>query len=187
MNYGQGPDLNQIQIRFKSDSNGSEPDSGKEFLEFMYKMESLILLLFEKYKEFGSNILQYIHNSLLCNIPLLEAFNILLNISSQMLSMDESIDIRRNELKDNVKNFLYERIISIYMKRVDTIKIEALDSNQPTKNDKQQSLTKASKNNNQSKNLNVQKKAKNTLKNKGGNKKNKEVLAEILVLLYKLV
>ncbi|GET54750.1 hypothetical protein RIR_jg9480.t1 [Rhizophagus irregularis DAOM 181602=DAOM 197198] len=63
---------------------------------------------------------------------------------------------------------------------VDTIKIEALDSNQPTKNDKQQSLTKASKNNNQSKNLNVQKKAKNTLKNKGGNKKNKEVLAEIL-------
>ncbi|PKY52717.1 hypothetical protein RhiirA4_470527 [Rhizophagus irregularis] len=33
-----------------------------------------------------------------------------------MLSMDESIDMRRNELKDNVKNFLYERIISIYMK-----------------------------------------------------------------------
>ncbi|CAB5363822.1 unnamed protein product [Rhizophagus irregularis] len=26
-NYGQGPDPNQIQIRFKSDSNGSEPDS----------------------------------------------------------------------------------------------------------------------------------------------------------------
>ncbi|CAB5296677.1 unnamed protein product [Rhizophagus irregularis] len=26
-NYGQGPDPNQIQIRFKSDSNGSKPDS----------------------------------------------------------------------------------------------------------------------------------------------------------------
>ncbi|CAB5375939.1 unnamed protein product [Rhizophagus irregularis] len=26
-NYGQGPDPNQIRIRFKSDSNGSEPDS----------------------------------------------------------------------------------------------------------------------------------------------------------------
>ncbi|RGB27197.1 hypothetical protein C1646_769448 [Rhizophagus diaphanus] len=25
-NYGQGPDSNQIQIRFKSDSNRSEPD-----------------------------------------------------------------------------------------------------------------------------------------------------------------
>jgi len=45
-------------------------------------MESLILLLFEKHKEFGPNILQYIHNSLLCNIPLLESFNILLNTST---------------------------------------------------------------------------------------------------------
>ncbi|GBC41896.2 hypothetical protein GLOIN_2v1880406 [Rhizophagus irregularis DAOM 181602=DAOM 197198] len=156
MNYGQGPDLNQIQIRFKSDSNGSEPDSANSHMipekiiilelaeaskfsyivgwivykltksdnvtklhpEFEVINSHLIILNSKqvKYKEFGSNILQYIHNSLLCNIPLLEAFNILLNISSQMLSMDESIDIRRNELKDNVKNFLYERIISIYMK-----------------------------------------------------------------------
>jgi len=33
------------------------------------------LLLFEKYKEFGLNILQYINNSLMCNLPLLESFN----------------------------------------------------------------------------------------------------------------
>ncbi|RGB36103.1 hypothetical protein C1646_697850 [Rhizophagus diaphanus] len=57
------------------------------------------------------------------------------------------------------------------------------DSNQPKKKDKQQSLTKASKNNNQLKKPDVQKKAKNTLKNKGSNKDNKEVLAEILSLL----
>ena len=30
---------------------------GQEFLEFMYKMKSLILLLFEKYEEFEFNIL----------------------------------------------------------------------------------------------------------------------------------
>ncbi|RGB27023.1 hypothetical protein C1646_769659 [Rhizophagus diaphanus] len=60
------------------------------------------------------------------------------------------------------------------------------DSNQPKKKDKQQSSTKASKNNNQLKKPEVQKKAKNTLKNKGGNKDNKEVLAEILSLLRKI-
>ncbi|RGB35338.1 hypothetical protein C1646_699806 [Rhizophagus diaphanus] len=61
------------------------------------------------------------------------------------------------------------------------------DSNQPKKKNKQQSLTKAPKNNNQLKKPEVQKKAKNTSKNKGGNKDNKEVLAEILSLLQKLV
>ncbi|RGB27021.1 hypothetical protein C1646_719610, partial [Rhizophagus diaphanus] len=61
------------------------------------------------------------------------------------------------------------------------------DSNQPKKKDKQQSSTKVPKNNNQLKKPEVQKKAKNTLKNKGGNKDNKEVLAEILSLLRKLV
>ena len=81
---------------------------GQEFLEFMYEMESLILLLFEKHEEFGSNILQYINNSLMCNSPLLESFNTLLNISSQMLSIHEP---RKQELKDDGKNFLYERII----------------------------------------------------------------------------
>ncbi|CAB4410494.1 unnamed protein product [Rhizophagus irregularis] len=45
----------------------------------------------------------------------------------------------------------------------------------------------ASKDNNELKNLNVQKKAKKSLKNKGGNKDNKEVLAEILSLLWRLV
>ncbi|RGB37423.1 hypothetical protein C1646_666226 [Rhizophagus diaphanus] len=58
------------------------------------------------------------------------------------------------------------------------------DSNQK---DKQQSSTKAPKNNNQLKKPKVQKKTKNISKNKGGNKDNKEVLAEILSLLQKLV
>ncbi|PKC03624.1 hypothetical protein RhiirA5_380023 [Rhizophagus irregularis] len=100
--------LNSEQVVYEEDiqSQTTNVVSGQEFLEFMYKMESLVLLLFEKHKEFGPNILQYIHNSLLCNISLLEAFNTLLNISSQMLSMDK--------LKDT--NFLYERIVSIYMR-----------------------------------------------------------------------
>src|SRR5947199_10361533 len=81
----------------------------------MYKMESLILLLFEKHKEFGPNILQYIHNSLLGNLPLLQSFNTLLDLSSQQLNC-ETATTESNELKDEVRNFLYERIISIYMR-----------------------------------------------------------------------
>ncbi|RGB30605.1 hypothetical protein C1646_817817 [Rhizophagus diaphanus] len=48
-------------------------------------------------------------------------------------------------------------------------------------------LPEAPKNNNQLKKPEVQKKTKNILKNKGGNNDNKEVLAEILSLLQKLV
>ncbi|EXX62756.1 hypothetical protein RhiirA1_475457 [Rhizophagus irregularis] len=75
-------------------------------------MESLVLLLFEKHKEFGPNILQYIHNSLLYNSPLLESFKTLFNISSQL----PFINSKKQELKNDVKKFLYERIITIYMK-----------------------------------------------------------------------
>ena len=74
-------------------------------------MKLVILLLFEKYEEFDPNILQYIHNSLLYNLPLIESFNNLFNITSKLLFTCEPI-----ELKDDVKKFLYERIISIYMK-----------------------------------------------------------------------
>ncbi|PKK59735.1 hypothetical protein RhiirC2_794402 [Rhizophagus irregularis] len=62
--------LNSEQVVYEQDvrSQTTNVIPEHEFLEFMYKMESLILLLFEKYKEFGPNILQYIHNSLLCNL-----------------------------------------------------------------------------------------------------------------------
>ena len=66
--------------------------------------------------EFGPDILQYIHNSLLCNLPLLENFNTLINFSTQMLSMCESINVKKHELKDDAREFLYERIIITYMK-----------------------------------------------------------------------
>ena len=69
--------LNSEQVVYEQDvrSQITNVIPGREFLEFMYKIESLVLLLFEKHKEFGPNILQYIHNSLLCNLPLLESFN----------------------------------------------------------------------------------------------------------------
>jgi len=110
--------LNSEQVAYEQDvrSQITNVIPGHEFLEFMYKMESLVLLLFEKHKEFGPNILQYIHNSLLCNLPLLESFNTLFNISSQLLYMRESINNEKQELKNDVKKFLYERIITIYMK-----------------------------------------------------------------------
>ena len=75
---------------------------GREFLEFMYKMESLILLLFEKHKEFGPNILQYIHNSLLGNLPLLQSFNELLDFAGQQFLTCELATTERYELKDEV-------------------------------------------------------------------------------------
>jgi len=84
--------------------------SSQEFLEFMYKIESLILLLFEKYEEFEPNILQYIYNSLLDNLPLLQSFNILLDITNQQLLITTA---ERQELKDDTWIFLYERIIFI--------------------------------------------------------------------------
>jgi len=49
----------------------------------MYEMESLILLLFEKHEEFEPNILQYIHNSLSNNLPLLQSFNSLFDFAGQ--------------------------------------------------------------------------------------------------------
>jgi hypothetical protein len=110
--------LNSEQVVYEKDvrSQITNVIPGREFLEFMYKVESLILLLFKKHKEFGPNILHYIHNSLLCNLPLIESFDMLLNISSQLLSNHESINVEKQELKDDVKKFLYEQIISIYMK-----------------------------------------------------------------------
>ncbi|RHZ60077.1 hypothetical protein Glove_359g27 [Diversispora epigaea] len=89
---------------------------GPEFLKFMYKMESIILLLFEKYEEFGSNILLYIHNNLLCNLLLVESFYMLFNISNQILVTNNTIDIEKYKLIDGDKEFLYERIITIYMR-----------------------------------------------------------------------
>ncbi|CAB4425818.1 unnamed protein product [Rhizophagus irregularis] len=61
-------------------------------------------------------------------------------------------------------------------------------SNQSKKKDNTKSSKKVFENNNQvKKNPNTQKKAKNSSKKKGRNKDNKEVLAEILTLLQKLV
>ncbi|CAB4404631.1 unnamed protein product [Rhizophagus irregularis] len=61
-------------------------------------------------------------------------------------------------------------------------------SNQSKKKDNSKSSKKVSENNNQvKKNPNTKKKAKNSSKKKGRNKDNKEVLAEILTLLQKLV
>jgi hypothetical protein len=61
-------------------------------------------------------------------------------------------------------------------------------SNQSKKKDRTKSSSKVQKNINQEKNHpKNQKKAKNSSKKKGGNRDNKEVLAEILSLLQKLV
>ena len=63
--------LNSEQVVYEQDvrSQTTNVIPGQKFLEFMYKIELLVLLLFEKHTEFGPNILQYIHNSLLCNLP----------------------------------------------------------------------------------------------------------------------
>ena len=75
--------LNSEQVVYEQDvrSQTTNVVPGQKFLEFMYKVESLVLLLFEKHVVFGPNILQYINNSLLCNSLLLKNFNTLINIS----------------------------------------------------------------------------------------------------------
>ncbi|EXX52596.1 hypothetical protein RirG_251480 [Rhizophagus irregularis DAOM 197198w] len=110
--------LNSEQVVYEQDvrSQITNVIPGQEFLEFMYKMESLILLLFEKHKELGPNTLQYIYNSLLGNLPLLQSFNILLDFADQQVLICKPATNERHELKDEVRNFLYERIISIYMR-----------------------------------------------------------------------
>lgn len=57
--------LNSEQVVYEQDvrSQITNVIPGQEFLEFMYKMESLILLLFEKHKELGPNTLQYIYTT----------------------------------------------------------------------------------------------------------------------------
>ena len=54
--------LNSEQVVYEQDvrSQITNVIPGQGFLEFMYKMESLILLLFEKHKEFEPNTLQYV-------------------------------------------------------------------------------------------------------------------------------
>ncbi|CAG8701747.1 2773_t:CDS:2, partial [Dentiscutata heterogama] len=86
---------------------------GQEFLEFFYKIESLILLLFKKHNEYRPNILEYICNSLLCNLPLLRSFNILLDIASSC----QHVMAEKQELKDDVRMFLYKQIVYIYMRK----------------------------------------------------------------------
>jgi hypothetical protein len=85
--------LNSEQVVYEQDVRSQIINviPGEKFLKFMYKMESLILLLFEKHKEFGPNILQYIYNSLLGNLPLLQSFNILLDFASQKFLRVECI------------------------------------------------------------------------------------------------
>ena len=106
--------LSSEQVVYEQDVRAQTTNviPGQEFLKFMYKMESLILLLFEKHEEFGPNILQYIYNSLSGNIPLFQSFSSLLDFASQQLLTKPE----RQELKDDVRTFLYERTISIYMK-----------------------------------------------------------------------
>ncbi|GBB97397.1 hypothetical protein RclHR1_29880001 [Rhizophagus clarus] len=110
--------LNSEQVIYEQDvrSKITNVIPGQEFLEFMYKIESLILLLFEKYKELGPNILQYIQNSLLSNLPLLQSFNMLFDLAGQQFLACDTTAVEKHELKDDARNFLYERIISIYMR-----------------------------------------------------------------------
>ncbi|GES87690.1 hypothetical protein GLOIN_2v1776914 [Rhizophagus clarus] len=110
--------LNSEQVIYEQDvrSKITNVIPGQEFLEFMYKIESLILLLFEKHKELGPNILQYIQNSLLSNLPLLQSFNMLFDLAGQQFLACDTTAIEKHELKDDARNFLYERIISIYMR-----------------------------------------------------------------------
>ncbi|UZN99340.1 uncharacterized protein OCT59_000618 [Rhizophagus irregularis] len=77
-----------------------------EFTQFMYYLESLIIELFEKHNELGSNILCYVKNSLLANLSLNQMF----------ITTLKSNNITGVELEDEKFGFIYERCVTIYMK-----------------------------------------------------------------------
>jgi len=99
---------------------------GRDFMEFMYYFESVVLQLFEKHEEFGPNILRYIHKSLLNNVPLSRRFKTLLDGADQI--PDQGLDYQSassggasleqfdGELDEEDRRFLYERVVSIYMR-----------------------------------------------------------------------
>ncbi|GBB83400.1 hypothetical protein RclHR1_10110012 [Rhizophagus clarus] len=79
---------------------------GPEFIRFMYYLESLVIELFKKHNELGPNILRYVKNSLLSNLPLNQNFITILKYST-----NNNIELENEEF-----GFIYERCISIYMK-----------------------------------------------------------------------
>ena len=79
---------------------------GPEFIRFMYYLESLVIELFKKHNELGPNILRYVKNSLLSNLPLNQNFITILKYST-----NNNIELENEEF-----GFIYERCISIYIK-----------------------------------------------------------------------
>ncbi|RHZ88001.1 hypothetical protein Glove_26g233 [Diversispora epigaea] len=116
--------LNSEQVIYKQDIRSQITNiiPGPDFLNFMYKLELLVLLLFEKHEKLDPNILTYIYDSLLCNLLLLESFITIFNISSQKLYTNDPMNTEKYELKEETKKFLYERIISIYMRRTASLR-----------------------------------------------------------------
>ncbi|GES73643.1 hypothetical protein GLOIN_2v1541965 [Rhizophagus clarus] len=63
--------------------------------------------------ELGPNILQYIQNSLLSNLLLLQSFNMLFDLAGQQFLACDTTAVEKHELKDDARNFLYERTSSL--------------------------------------------------------------------------
>ncbi|CAB4436723.1 unnamed protein product [Rhizophagus irregularis] len=80
---------------------------GSEFVQFMYRLESLVIELFEKHNELGPNILRYVENSLLTNLHLNQTFIQILKSSNGE---------NNSELENEDCKFIYERCVLIYMK-----------------------------------------------------------------------
>ncbi|PKC54527.1 hypothetical protein RhiirA1_477164 [Rhizophagus irregularis] len=81
--------------------------SRSEFVQFMYRLESLVIELFEKHNELGSNILRYVENSFLTNLHLNQTFIQILKSSNGE---------NNSELENEDCKFIYERCVLIYMK-----------------------------------------------------------------------
>jgi hypothetical protein len=87
----------------------------------MYYLESLISLNFEKHCEYGPDILIYITNALLVNIPLATKFEVLLSSAQETLAQTGTNNLYTSNADENALNkqdnaFLLERFIKIYMK-----------------------------------------------------------------------
>ncbi|PKC04147.1 hypothetical protein RhiirA5_422676 [Rhizophagus irregularis] len=94
----------RVEYVMETKSQTTNITPGPEFTRFMYYLKFLVIDLFEKHNELGPNILHYVKNSLISNLPLNQMFIAILKSSADV------------GLEDEEFRFIYERCITIYMR-----------------------------------------------------------------------
>ncbi|CAG8709044.1 19451_t:CDS:2, partial [Dentiscutata erythropus] len=93
----------QVEYIYDTRSKTTIVIPGADFIQFIYYLESLIHQLFEKHIEYGPDILIYINNNLVNNLPLKKQFSDLLHVAYEFYYNDNSIQLSK-EAEDYLLN-----------------------------------------------------------------------------------